>query len=159
LFPTCTGAATILLAAGCSMKVNENTGLFLPHAQQLPAFRAESGQAALPEDAPSLTNGIDRSHFKAIVVEIPQAAVGVHPNYTSTPLNGRADATDFPTPDDALAQGNGPGEALGEIPLDFGYLVFDAVALPLRLFMSPPWSVQEAPTASFQLLGTRTTAP
>ena len=153
---------TLMLVAGsgCMTKANQSNGLFLPEARQLPALRSVQAPRALPSDQPSLTQGAQRSQFQRVVVEIPQAAVGFHPNYTTSALRNRQNGRAFPTANEALDDGNGPGMVMLDVPLDLGYLIFDAVALPVRLVMTPPWSVQRAPTDSFELLPTtRTNAP
>lgn len=117
-----------------------------------PAMRASEPDLTLPNDQPSLTQGFNRSHWTRTNIRLPQAAVGVHPNYTISALrNPRHDGA-FPTSQTALDGGLNPGMQLLNGIIDPGIVIFDVVALPVNIFITPPWSVQEEPAGNFRLL-------
>ena len=150
----------LVLACGCSAPENESNGLFLSGSLQPPAMRDTVAEVELPQDESSLSHGMDRSHWPRVEFRIPQAAVGVYPNFTTTALRNPRHDGNFPTTTSAFDGGSSVGTLLLDVPVDLGFVFYDAIALPVRVFITPPWNVLQEPAGDFQLLqGTPTDTP
>ena len=150
----------VAVASGCTVPENACNGLFLPKSAQLPAVREETNSTTLPMDDPSLTQGTDRSHWQSVTIMIPQAAVGVHPNFTTTALRNPRHDGNVASIDNALDEKSDAATRILDVPIDLGFVIYDALAAPVRVFITPPWTVIQEPAEDFQLLGdTSTGAP
>ena len=148
---SCT-TALLVLVGGCSAPENESNGLFLSGSLEPPAMRDTVSEVALPQDESSLDHGMNRSHWPRVELRVPQAAVGVYPNFTTTALRNPRHNGNFPTANNAFDGGSSFGTLLLDVPVDLGFVFYDAVALPVRVFITPPWKVIQEPAGDFQLL-------
>ena len=165
--------ATVILAAACLAPLGgclEQTNDLL-NVAPLPALAGndEPGTSSLRTGTPSLSNSSDdpwdRSDWNRVEVLIPAASVRHEPTYTGRPLPpggkttaGReVPADSFPTTTTALVVTTDGGIVIGQAVLAPFDAVLDLVASPVRMFLSPPWSVLEEPTATWMLLPEKST--
>ena len=153
---------------GCLEQTND-----LLDSEPLPAL---SGDAT--KETPSLRTGTsslsassedpwNRSEWKRIQIRIPMASVRHEPTYVDRPIAAggkttagrkvRSDA--FPTATTALVDETDPGVVILSGLLAPIAAAWDLVESPVRMILTPPWSIQEGPEASWELLPVHATTP
>ena len=146
---------------GCVEQTND-----LLDREPLPALSEDATpeNSSLRTGNPSLSSSSEdpwnRSDWKRIQVRIPSASVRHEPTYVDRPLAagsattaGRKVASDaFPTPSTALIDETDPGVVILSGILAPFAAAWDLVESPVRMIMTPPWSVQAGPDASWALL-------
>ncbi|RPG17596.1 MAG: hypothetical protein CBB69_007080 [Phycisphaera sp. TMED9] len=125
--------------------------------------------ASLPEEATnpswdtSLDAGFDRSAWTRSEIRVPVAEVQHNPTYVGDPIGGDqrvgrcGEDGAFPTIETAIRI-----EVDDEFVIDSALIapfiaVGDLVISPIRMCITPPWSVQSGPDDEWRLLPTTTT--
>ncbi|MAC19830.1 MAG: hypothetical protein CMJ23_09200 [Phycisphaerae bacterium] len=152
---------------GCLEQTND-----LLDIEPLPAL----SEGATPETSslrtgdPSLASSSedpwDRSDWKRVQIRIPTASVRHEPTYVDRPIAAGSPTTagrkvpsdDFPTANTALIVETDPGVVIFSGVLAPFAAAWDLVESPIRMILTPPWSVQEGPDASWALLPEPATA-
>ncbi len=157
-----------LALSGCTGHLNREDGLF---GGDLPDLAGPLPQAApgadAPSAAPSLTAGLDRTHWSRTTISRERRQVEAQPNYTTLVRYSEA----CPCDANGGTCSAGPGGTCGVAcacgcpcgcgPLSTGrqssgtaalqgvaapfHAAFDIVAMPIRLFITPPGSTVRYP--------------
>ena len=140
-----------LFTAGCCLPANQGNDLL--DGACLSGLSSLDAETALPHQSASLY-GFDRSGFPRETVVIPMASVETFPTYATPAMRGRdQDASrPFPTAMTALQRSTDSKAELSAALAAPFVAAIDLVISPVRMFGTPPWTIQTEPTGNFELL-------
>lgn len=140
-----------LFSAGCCVPANQSNGLL--DGACLSGLSTLDVETTLTHQSPSLS-GFDRSGFPRETMIIPMASVETFPTYATPAMRGRDQnaSRPFPTAMTAL-QRSTDSSANWNAALAAPFVAaIDLVISPVRMFSTPPWTIQLEPTGDFELL-------
>ena len=144
----------MLTTAGCGIPANQGNDLL--NGARLSGLSGLETETTLPHETSSLT-GFDRSGFPRETMIIHMASVETFPTYATPAMGGRdQDASrTFPTAMTALQRSsNSTADWNAALAAPF-VAAIDLVISPVRMFGTPPWTIQLEPAGDFELLPTR----
>jgi hypothetical protein len=162
--------AAISLLSGCTGHLNRADGLLATTmASDLPDLAGPLPQSIPAPDEPSLTQGLDRSHWSRSTIRVERRQVESQPSYATLVRYGSqctCTGCDGGAGSGTCGAGCGCGcncgcgpaagslrvgrtsagtAALEGVAAPF-HAAFDLLAMPVRWFITPPWSTLRAPS-------------